>query len=215
MSELGLQTLKKKDVQDFIKRLRARLDPLKVRYYAVGEYGSETLRPHYHMILFGLPDAFDIVEFVRQVWKQGNVMVDPVTDGRIGYITKYMIKDKSDLHDRDKEFSLMSRKPALGSNYLTPDRISWHMNGRKKYCVVAGGAKVGLPRYYKEKIFQSKIYNDIDSKANIEREDKAQHVARETFMKKYPTRNFFKDQSDAAIIKDSTLKARITKKHKL
>lgn len=44
--------LVKKDVQNFIKRLRRRFPPGTVHYYCCGEYGSQTMRPHYHMILF-------------------------------------------------------------------------------------------------------------------------------------------------------------------
>lgn len=49
----------KKDVQNFIKRLRFHLsnlnidsDEKKVRYYVCSEYGPSTYRPHYHGILF-------------------------------------------------------------------------------------------------------------------------------------------------------------------
>lgn len=40
------------ETSGFFKRLRAAGH--KVRYYAVGEYGGKTLRPHYHAIIFGL-----------------------------------------------------------------------------------------------------------------------------------------------------------------
>ena len=46
------QTLVKAHLQNFMKRLRKRIEPEKLRYYAVGEYGDKTQRPHYHMILF-------------------------------------------------------------------------------------------------------------------------------------------------------------------
>lgn len=50
----------KKDVQNFLKRLRWRIsnlpkitkDESKIRYYISSEYGPTTLRPHYHGILF-------------------------------------------------------------------------------------------------------------------------------------------------------------------
>lgn len=52
--------ISKKDVQDFLKRLRKAVFPLKIRYYCCGEYGSKYLRPHYHLILFGydFPDRY-------------------------------------------------------------------------------------------------------------------------------------------------------------
>lgn len=64
-------TLVKEHAQNFLKRLRRYIKPEKLRYYAVGEYGSTCpdheiekcsicgplQRPHYHMILFGWAPA--------------------------------------------------------------------------------------------------------------------------------------------------------------
>lgn len=47
-------SLSKRDVQLFLKRLRKEFAPLKLRYFAAGEYGESTLRPHVHMILYGI-----------------------------------------------------------------------------------------------------------------------------------------------------------------
>lgn len=46
-------SLYKRDVQLFLKRLREMLD-YPIRFFCAGEYGSKTLRPHYHLIIFGL-----------------------------------------------------------------------------------------------------------------------------------------------------------------
>lgn len=46
------ETLYKKDLQDFFKRLRKEFKNDKFRYFAVGEYGPKTGKSHYHMILF-------------------------------------------------------------------------------------------------------------------------------------------------------------------
>ena len=46
-------SLRKRDLQLFLKRLR-RHTGQEIRYFAAGEYGSKTFRPHYHLILFGL-----------------------------------------------------------------------------------------------------------------------------------------------------------------
>lgn len=53
------------DIQRFIKRFRAyakRKYKASVRYYAVGEYGTDSLRPHWHLLLF-----FDSVELARDM----------------------------------------------------------------------------------------------------------------------------------------------------
>lgn len=46
-------TLRKRDLQLFFKRLRSNTGQ-EIRYYAAGEYGSGSARPHYHCIIFGL-----------------------------------------------------------------------------------------------------------------------------------------------------------------
>lgn len=45
-------TLYKRDLQKLFKRLRK--SGQDIRYFACGEYGSTTFRPHYHAIIFGL-----------------------------------------------------------------------------------------------------------------------------------------------------------------
>ena len=46
-------TLVKRDVQLFLKRLRRKFSDRTIRYFFSGEYGGDTLRPHYHGCLFG------------------------------------------------------------------------------------------------------------------------------------------------------------------
>lgn len=50
---LAAGTLRKRDLQLFMKRLRKKFGE-NIRFFAAGEYGSDTFRPHYHLIIFGL-----------------------------------------------------------------------------------------------------------------------------------------------------------------
>lgn len=147
----GVPQLCKRDLQLFFKRVRKAGS--RIRYYAVGEYGSKTFRPHYHVILFG--DVSD--ELIRSAWPLGQVHIGTVTQASIQYTLGYIVHAKhwKHLKDRVPAFSLMSRKPGLGSNYLTPAMREWHKSDRKNY-VIIDGRKRHLPRFYKTKIF-SKI----------------------------------------------------------
>uniref|UniRef100_A0AAU8B8D0 Replication initiator protein n=1 Tax=Dulem virus 113 TaxID=3145590 RepID=A0AAU8B8D0_9VIRU len=46
-------SLRKRDFQLFMKRLRKALGDVQIRFFAAGEYGKLTFRPHFHAIIFG------------------------------------------------------------------------------------------------------------------------------------------------------------------
>jgi len=144
----GQSQLCRRDVQLWLKRIRR--TGCKVRYFAVGEYGSTTYRPHYHVILFG--DCSDDV--IRDSWDLGHVHIGTVTQASVMYCLGYLVNAKAPLmkHHRVPPFSLMSRRPGLGASYLTPEMLEWHHSGRKNFTVV-DGVERHLPRYYKNKIF--------------------------------------------------------------
>lgn len=158
----GVSQLSKRDLQLWFKRIRRA--GYKCRYFAVGEYGSTTFRPHYHVLLFGdVPD-----QVIRDCWVEektsrnhgqptGSVHIGSVTEASVMYCLGYIVNGKGwkMRTRRERPFSIMSRRPGLGSNYLTPAMIEWHRSGRKNYAILDGG-KRHLPRYYKTKIF-SKI----------------------------------------------------------
>ena len=143
-------TLSKRDFQLFMKRLR-KVHHSKVKYYAVGEYGTQTKRPHYHAILFNCDDH-DIIE---KAWGLGHIHIGTVTSDSIAYTLKYIDKDTTvPLHardDRQKEFSLMSKN--LGSAYLTPQIVVHHRNHPTDLRVQKHDHKIAMPRYYRNKIW--------------------------------------------------------------
>jgi len=82
-------TLEKCAVSGFIKRLRARVSPVSIRFFASGEYGERNARPHYHVILYGLhrnnPE-------ITQAWPYGYARVDPLSPASIAYVAGYTSK---------------------------------------------------------------------------------------------------------------------------
>lgn len=169
-------TLSKKDVQLFFKRLRKLAwlqNPKapKIKYYAAGEYGPKTFRPHYHLIIFNAD-----YELIEQAWTLGDIHYGHLSAASAAYTLKYISKDSTLKYfpgdDRQKEFSLMSKR--LGDNYLTPEVIAWHRklvtqevlnpltgelvqhqtpNLERYNLTVPGGYKIAIPRYYKNKIW--------------------------------------------------------------
>lgn len=111
--------VEKSDVQLFLKRLRKHIEPYKIRYFVVSEYEC-TLRPHYHMLLFNFPPLLKnkLDEYISDAWRLGFVRVDPVTEGRINYVTSYCL-DSSTLPKFLKRISCCAAVgPALGLRIL-------------------------------------------------------------------------------------------------
>lgn len=84
-------SVSKDEVQRYLKRLRYYLDikdKRKLRYFAVGEYGSETFRPHYHLCLFGVGD----IESINKAWQKGITHIGSIESKSAGYMTGYVTK---------------------------------------------------------------------------------------------------------------------------
>lgn len=151
-AKTGTPELRKSDYQRFKKRLRKQQSEIsfkKIRYYSVGEYGTKTNRPHYHSILFNLEPA--LVSKLPDIWQNGHIDIGDVTPASVHYVTKYVINRYDECKGREPPFALMSRKPAIGRNYLDT-HTQWHREGLKPFTNV-NGKKGRLARYYKDKIF--------------------------------------------------------------
>jgi len=152
-------TLRKSDTQDFWKRLRKAHPELNVKYFCVGEYGSDNHRPHYHCIVFGVPDTSYYLDAWSPYGNQiGSLHVGQVTGDSIAYCMKYIDKPRSrrshSRDDRQPEFSTSSQ--GLGSNYITQETVDWHnADLTRNYLVKLDGYKIAMPRYYRQIIYSS------------------------------------------------------------
>lgn len=187
----GYKTLNKDHLRAFWKALRKK-NSKQLKYYAVGEYGSKTHRPHYHAILFnadlatvvgtapahalktGLIPMDGKTELTSNLWKHGYVTVGRVNELSVGYALKYMLKKltrkKHSRDDRVLEFSAMSKK--LGSQYLTKQARNYHISDLTgRFCLkLPNGARAPIPRYYKQHFYNSRqleiIAKHFESKAS-------------------------------------------------
>lgn len=144
----GAASVCKRHVQLFIKRLRKRLN-CKLRYYIISEYGPKTGRPHYHGILFSELPLDSVIE---DSWQLGFCYIGQVTECSIAYTTKYCLKECAVPQSADMNFMLCSQKPAIGLNYLTEPVVIYHEQEGKNYLTLRNGRKLGLPRYYRNKL---------------------------------------------------------------
>jgi hypothetical protein len=156
VSSNGFPTLVRKHVQLFMKSLRnehvRRFGTNRlIKYYAAGEYGGKTRRPHYHLILMGSD-----IDCINAAWPHGHVDIGSVTSASICYVTKYMMKPATvPAHGRDdrvKEFSFMSK--GIGLSYVNEATMKFHTDDlTRNYVVEPGGVKVPMPRYYRNRFF--------------------------------------------------------------
>lgn len=90
--------------QRFMKRLRKKLHPKKVRYLMCGEYGDKGDRPHYHCLLFGHDFREDRILWrdtkyplyrsptLDQVWSNGYASIGAVNERTAQYVAGYITK---------------------------------------------------------------------------------------------------------------------------
>lgn len=163
LGEGDVPSLCKRDLQLFFKRLR-KTQKEKIRYYAVGEYGTKTFRPHYHAIIFNLvPRENELLKVLLETWDLGIVHVGEVNSKSIKYTLKYMLQGKQTWYNDyiEKQFATMSK--GIGKQYINSHN-SWHQKDlQRNYVVKEGGNKARLPRYYREKIY-SKHQRQLQSK---------------------------------------------------
>lgn len=158
-------SLDKSDLQKFFKRLRKNLQGRKIKYFACGEYGEHTFRPHYHIILFGVGSNEESV--IQKSWSVydkdnlekfsilGFIQCGSVSSASAGYVARYTAK--GGLSDEEcykrgiqPQFLVMSRRPGIGSNLANcKEYQSWISN--TGFCVDKG-VKYPIPRYYKSKL---------------------------------------------------------------
>ncbi|MEM3714555.1 MAG: hypothetical protein QXF82_06375, partial [Nitrososphaeria archaeon] len=147
-----VQTVLKKDLQNYIKRLRKNSNEENLRYYAVGEYGTKTMRPHYHILLFNLPQ--NKVDYITTCWNaKGFCKIGTITPASIHYVTKYHVNKTHFPESANPSFTLMSRKPGIGYHYVDKFKTFHQGNIDRAHITQLGGVKRRLPRYLKDKLY--------------------------------------------------------------
>lgn len=169
-------TLYKKDLQDFFKRLRKNYKyDNHLKYYACGEYGDNTGRPHYHCIIFGLKlDDLQVYKqsrlgfnyynssFINSIWTFGHVVIADVSWETCAYTARYILKKQlglsSDYYDEVNilpEFNVMSLKPAIGYEYFKDHKDEIYDLDTIYLKTQTKGLKIKPPKYFDNKMSEN------------------------------------------------------------
>ena len=147
--------------QKFMKRLR-KLAKKKLRYMVSHEYGTKTLRPHHHCIIFGYsPSNQQLLRYsksghplytsdeIQKCWNKGNHSIGEANEKTAYYIASYALKGKDhDLMDSNGTIHSVSdsfdcsKRPAIGLEYF-----------KANYKQLVDSGQI-LPRYYQKKLEQ-------------------------------------------------------------
>lgn len=145
--------LVKEHLQKFIKRLRRNYEYHKkhtgIRFYACGEYGGRSMRPHYHLALFNIDtttwgdikqignnkqgDALFTSERIEKIWGKGFITIGDLTPQSAAYIARYMLKKQKgdgkawyyESRGIVTEYTSMSVKPGISA--------IWYEQNKDKY----------------------------------------------------------------------------------
>lgn len=187
-------SVEKKDLQKFFKRLRRKYEPKIIRYFACSEYGETFNRPHYHAAIFNF-DFKDkirwkttaggqlyISEEANRIWGNGNVIIGELTIESASYIARYITKKITGKmavkHYGNREYpaQFMSRRFGIGKTWIEVFGRELQEGGN----VVIQGRRIKQPRYYDnimEKV-DSRLLQNIKERRKKFINDNEQLIAR-------------------------------------
>lgn len=189
---LPVPTVNKHDVQRYFKVLRERWylthgDRLRMKYFLCSEYGPNTLRPHYHAVIFCNVGVRDFSRYFCEPWRElfGNVYwkhraIKAFSRNGVGdvmsYVSKYCCKPAA--LDNPycvagvviKPFRLVSKGIGLSwytkFHYSLTKRLDKLVPLTDKYIqaldeafvTLRNGYPYRLPRYYIDRFFPHKLF---------------------------------------------------------
>ncbi|AXH73205.1 MAG: replication initiator protein [Microviridae sp.] len=189
------QAIEKSTLQLFFKRLRKA--GYVFRYFAAGEYGSTTNRPHYHVLFFGIDFHDDrklykrsetgnlyTSEKLSQIWGLGHAIIAGFNYTTAQYVAKYIIGKKL---GKDSADSAVYSRLDLSTGecfQVSPEFVLMSRRpgiGAEWYAqfaddafpsdfLVHDGKKFTVPKYYLNKLEKSdeNMHKSVKKKRRIE-----------------------------------------------
>ncbi len=165
--------------RDFVKRLRKHF-PQKIRYFHCGEYGDESLRPHYHACLFNVSFDDQFVyqqeqgittyesETLQNLWPYGFCTIGELNFETASYTAGYILKkingnEANETYLRSDEYGVcywvkppyttMSLKPGIGAEFYEKYKNDFFPSDESP--IPGKGIIKKVPRYYEKVLEQS------------------------------------------------------------
>ena len=189
-------SLRYRDFQLFMKRLRKAYPEREIRFFMCGEYGETTCRPHYHAIIFGVwfegatryCGPSDSPQFsspvLDRLWPSGIATFGEVTFESAAYVARYIMKkvtgdaaedhytsvdlETGEVFRRTPEFCRMSNRRGIGADWFD----KFHSDVYPRDYVVVRGKESKPPRYY-DKLYRRKFGPDALRFVKSDRENNA------------------------------------------
>ena len=187
-------SLVKAHFQKFIKRLRSKIAPKKVRYFMCGEYGDQLMRPHYHALLFGYDftdrELWQSREGIRtytsqsleKLWPKGFSTIGDITWQTAAYCARYVTKkltgkaaaahyerlvpDTGEIIQLQPEYIAMSLKPAIGKDWYEAYKDDCYPSD----FITNQGKKYRVPRYY-DKLLEAEKPDELQRLKRLRQEN--------------------------------------------
>lgn len=179
-------SLNTKVFQDFMKRLRSRLDVngIKIRFFMCGEYGDKYGRPHYHACIFGydFPDKVFLKKrngyplfrspLLEECWTEGYSSVGTLTFESAAYVARYVtvkaygekaferyaiVNEDGTFSMKKAEYCTMSLRPGIASDWFDKFSSDVYPND----AVISQGQAQRPPKYYDNK-YQAEEPSDFE-----------------------------------------------------
>ncbi len=180
-NERRTATLVKRDLQLFMKRLRKKFGS-GIRFFACGEYGSETHthRPHYHLILFNFdfPDKtllyrkdglnYYTSKSLESIWTNGFSLIGDCTWDSCCYVARYVTKkvygDDAPYEDLNivPPYLVCSNRPGIGKSYFENNKEDFLKFG-EKYLIGNDESIRLISNRYTDKILESSFPQEYES----------------------------------------------------
>lgn len=144
-------SLDKTHLQKAFKRLRK--SGVEMKYYACGEYGGSTFRPHYHVCLFFNGDLGFVPDIAlgrnngrASWWPFGLVNLGVFTASSARYTADYLLKSIGVEYPSFLESPFRLVSTGLGKRYFERNRVQI-----EKFGVTLNGVHKPVSRYYKDR----------------------------------------------------------------